>query len=314
MMKRIILFVTIGLCVGMNSCKKETVDNPYDKYNNPPIDTSDNTNLNATSIEGLYQQIFKPTCANSGCHDGTFEPDFRTIQSTYNSLVYQPIIKNDATAPLTYRVVPGNIASSMIIRRLEIDLNGNSGIMPLVVDPLSDWPAKKDAYISNIKTWIENGAKDLAGNAANPVNKVPQLNGMQITASGSSTPLSRDVNGTVLIPANTSNIDIYFSLSDAETAAANLTINSAKLSKARDDFSQAINVSATSINPVSFAGYSGGAVNYTHKISISGIQAMVSPSNQLFFAVSVSDGTNTVSLPGYYAMDQFKVYYSLKIQ
>jgi hypothetical protein len=313
-MRTIVFFTIMGLLTGINSCKKESTKNPYDKYNNPPIDTNQNSNLNATSIEGLYQQVFKPTCANSGCHDGTFEPDFRTIQSTYNSLVYQPIIKNDASAPLSYRVLPGNIAASMMVKRLEVDLNGNSGIMPLVVDPQSDWPSKKDTYIANIKTWIQNGAKDLAGNTANAVNKVPQLDGMQVTASGSTNPFPRDVNGAVLIPASASNIDIYFSLSDAETASANLIINSAKLSKSRDDFSQATLFTASTTNPISFPGYSGGAINYTHKISVSGFQAMVAPSNQLFFAVNISDGSNTVLLPGYYAMDQFKVYYSLKIQ
>ncbi|MBK7268515.1 MAG: hypothetical protein IPI07_03030, partial [Flavobacteriales bacterium] len=40
----------------------------------------------------------------SGCHDGTFEPEFRTIASAYNSLVYHPVIANDArrASPTAY--------------------------------------------------------------------------------------------------------------------------------------------------------------------------------------------------------------------
>ena len=33
----------------------------------------------------LHQQAFAPTCANSGCHDGTFEPDFRTVGASWNT-------------------------------------------------------------------------------------------------------------------------------------------------------------------------------------------------------------------------------------
>ncbi|MBP6657110.1 MAG: hypothetical protein KA284_04590, partial [Bacteroidia bacterium] len=75
------------------ACKKDEVpENPYDK-----VDYSTNTNPDPNpdpnSIQGLYKNIFQPKCANPGCHDGTFEPDFRTIESAYSTLVYQSVNK-----------------------------------------------------------------------------------------------------------------------------------------------------------------------------------------------------------------------------
>jgi hypothetical protein len=57
------------------SCAKEPV-NPYDQIEDPNQETEEETELDPTSIMGLHANVFRPTCANSGCHDGTFEPDF----------------------------------------------------------------------------------------------------------------------------------------------------------------------------------------------------------------------------------------------
>jgi hypothetical protein len=38
------------------------------------------------SLERLQNAV--RTCANSGCHDGTFEPDFRTLEGSYNTLLF----------------------------------------------------------------------------------------------------------------------------------------------------------------------------------------------------------------------------------
>ena len=80
------------------SCDKEgetAGSNPYkgwgegDTSNNGKVDKP----IDATTIVGLHRDVFLPTCANSGCHDGLFEPDFRTIESSYNSLVIDQILK-----------------------------------------------------------------------------------------------------------------------------------------------------------------------------------------------------------------------------
>ena len=120
--------------------------------------------LDPAGIAGLHQNVFQKTCANSGCHDGTFEPDFRTIESTYNTLVDQPVIKNDPQGSFNYRVVPGNAEASQLMARLTYDIDGNSGVMPLVIEPDSDWAVNKETHIQNIRSWINDGAKDVFGN------------------------------------------------------------------------------------------------------------------------------------------------------
>jgi len=66
------------------SCTKSTgvVDNPYDKIVRN-VDTVVTTEPDPASLEGIHKNIFVKTCANSGCHDGTFEPDFRTAESSF---------------------------------------------------------------------------------------------------------------------------------------------------------------------------------------------------------------------------------------
>ena len=123
-----LLFAIVG-------CKKdEAVENPYDlPQNKAPESEEDTYSPDPNSIAGLHKNIFQPTCANSGCHDGTFEPDFRTIQSTYNTLVLQPVIKNNPQGTFDYRVVPGDPDAGVLITRLMIDIDGQSGIMPLAL-------------------------------------------------------------------------------------------------------------------------------------------------------------------------------------
>lgn len=157
-------FITISfaLLIIFSACKKEEYKNPFDDINNEtPQDSTAMIELDPISIEGLHANIFRPTCANSGCHDGNFEPDFRTIQSSYNTLVNHPIIKNDPQESYSFRVVPNDVDASQLIARLTFDIDGESGIMPLVVDPNSDWESERDELIQNIKDWIAAGAKNV---------------------------------------------------------------------------------------------------------------------------------------------------------
>lgn len=141
------------------ACKKDAPTNPFEEVLNPNGENEMPVELEAASLPGLHQNIFKPTCANSGCHDGTFEPDFRTLESTYNTLVNHPIIKNDPANSFEFRVVPGNVNASQLIARVTYDIDDNSGIMPLALEPDSDYNAKREEYIQNIKDWIAAGAQ-----------------------------------------------------------------------------------------------------------------------------------------------------------
>ena len=159
-----LLFFVLLIIFSFAACKTDDFVNPYDGINNPEEMTEENINLEPTSFAGLHANIFSKTCANSGCHDGTFEPDFRTIESSYNTLVGAAIIKNDPQNSFVHRVVRSDVNASQLVARVEYDIDGNSGIMPLVVDPDSDWEMNKATYIQNIKDWIAGGAKDVFGN------------------------------------------------------------------------------------------------------------------------------------------------------
>lgn len=179
------------LCVAfLAACKKSTTPaNPFDDpKNKPPLSNNNDTLLPLDNFAGLHQRIFKPTCSNSGCHDGTFEPDFRTIESSYTTMVNQPIIKNNPAGAFQLRVVPGNANASVLHERVVRDIDGISGIMPLSVDPNSDWPARKTEYIAAIVAWINAGARDMFGNPptngpANPRIAGWQLKGRQLLLS-----------------------------------------------------------------------------------------------------------------------------------
>jgi len=157
------LLLAIALFVGCGE-DDDTFINPYDQIDEEIQQDSTDTELDPTSLAGLHANIFIKTCANSGCHDGTFEPDFRTVESSYNTLVNHPIIKNDPQNSFEVRVLPGDAAASQLVTRLEKDIDDNSGIMPLIIEPDSDWPEKREEYIQNIKDWIAAGAKDALGN------------------------------------------------------------------------------------------------------------------------------------------------------
>lgn len=163
----------------MSCTKNKGPENPFDDpKNKPPITNNPVDSLGLDNFAGLQRDIFKKTCSNSGCHDGTFEPDFRTIESSYNTLVYQPVIKNNPAGSFVHRVLPGNAQASVLHERVVRDIDGISGIMPLSVDPESDWPTRKSTYINAIAAWINAGAKDMFGNppANGPAN--PRIQGV----------------------------------------------------------------------------------------------------------------------------------------
>lgn len=152
-----LLVAVLGI-LALPGCEPEPVANPFE-VEGGPTDSTITTLLEYTGLVGLQDQLFRPTCANSGCHDGTFEPDFRTLGSTYNTLVNHPVIKNNAANSFSFRVIPGNVAESQLMNRLTVDIDGNSGIMPLSLEPDSDYPTNKEVYLDWVRRWITEGAK-----------------------------------------------------------------------------------------------------------------------------------------------------------
>lgn len=158
------------LCVvAFEACKPDEPENPYDKIDYgtvvPPNDT-----VNPYTITGLHRNIFSMRCAMPGCHDGSFEPDFRTVQSTYLSLVYHPLIKEDSTGYFMYRVKPYDTTRSWLHERLTTD-DQVLGRMPLYADPLTS------TEMNQINTWIMNGAPNENGILPSLPNAAPVVEG-----------------------------------------------------------------------------------------------------------------------------------------
>ena len=232
MRKSLYIFIIISLV--FKACKKDGEINPYDNPNlNSPEDTTTNYFPDATTFQALHNNIFIPTCANSGCHDGAFEPDFRTIESSYNTLVYQPVIKNDNLNTYEFRVKPSNSDKSVLYKRLIEDIDGISGIMPLSAEynPEHYWLDHKEEYIQNIKDWIDNGAKDMFGNLPLQPNNIPEMRGAIAFVTGQNTPLSREMpRGTIYVPSSANSIDLWFSVQDDILATNELSYNKIKFS------------------------------------------------------------------------------------
>lgn len=158
-----ILFGILYMVAMGTACSKDDPNPPDNPYNNTDTTDTDTTTIDtsqlvAGSFQWLHAHVFAPTCANSGCHDGTFEPEFRTIQGSYNTLVNRNSLKMDTINHIRKRVVPYKADSSMLYLRITQFLPNSSGIMPLQTDPNSDWEARQTEYIQAIRTWINNGA------------------------------------------------------------------------------------------------------------------------------------------------------------
>jgi len=318
MKKSTILLGLVTLLFGLLACKgpntDDPLDNPFDNPDlQPPDEVTEVVDLSPTSIDGLHHFIFKPTCSNSGCHDGTFLPDFRTIESSYNTLLWKTPINLDSSGPYNYRVEPGNADFSMLYHRMTVEFGNNSGIMPLAVDPDSDWPEKKNEYLENIRTWINNGAPDMFGNLPQEGNLQPQLAGVVAFASGSTTPLDRKPGkGSIKVPQGTSSVDIWFALTDEETNPQDFTHNKVKFGDNLNDFVDYPEEDATIVSPIMEDDYFGDPANYYHKITYN--TSALPEGKVVFFRIYVNDGgvLNT-ELPNDGGATYIKLYASLEI-
>tara|TARA_B110000444_G_scaffold246710_1_gene268527 strand:+ start:357 stop:1277 length:921 start_codon:yes stop_codon:yes gene_type:complete len=300
------------------ACKEET--NPFD-FNASNINSNNDTLyfFDATDFSALHNNIFTPTCANSGCHDGTFEPDFRTIESAYNSLVYQPVIKNDINNSFTYRVDPGNSSKSILYHRLIVDIDGISGIMPLSAEynPEHYWYDNEEEYINNIKDWIDNGAKDIFGNSPQLSNDIPLGRGMVVFSSGQlNNPINRNSqNGTVLISNNLDSVDLWFSITDDLLTSNQLSYNKIKISNSLHNFS---NIGESDLvvlnNPISQLGFfsSINLESFYHKFTLD--LGLYNVGDIIYVKVYVKDNMNPITeIPNNGSPFSFIQYFSLTI-
>lgn len=261
--KFFVLAVMVVVVFVLDACKKKEIENPYD--NQTPVVNNHNPSIDALPVGNfawLHAKVFRPTCANSGCHDGSFEPEFRSINSAYNSLVNHPTISNDENGTFSYRVVPGNSELSFLHERLTVEIPNTSGMMPLSVDPDSDWNENKNFYIQKVKEWIDGGAKDMYGNNAPPATSdiPPAVYGMAMFPLGNTTtPYPRELEnpygiGSIEVPA--SQVDVWILSTDNGIYNPVFQSASIKASTSAQDFTNAMsatfNYNATPIMAQSF--------------------------------------------------------------
>ena len=287
------------------SCERSMVDdtNPFENNTNNQ-DTVNFTivDIDPNSIAGIYQNVFGPTCANSGCHDGTFEPDFRTIESSYHSLVYKTPIKNDGT--LNYRVDPGNPSSSAIMKRLKGEIVPE---MPIEIEPDSDWWEKSDEYIQNIENWIANGALDMAGNEPQKDYIVPSLLGVGAMAEGVWL-IRENGYGPLLIPDSLSTVELYFGF-DPINNPQDFTINELHVGVGQFEFTSYTTTELEIMgSPMINYGLYGTPIEYTHMVEVD-LNELELNDGQFHMRVQVQDGSNPITeLPsenGFYYVKEY---------
>lgn len=244
-MKRLVFLIGILTLLLINCTEDDLPLNPYDD-----IDYSDTTlvidTLSSTSFVKLHKEILSPSCNVLGCHDGSFEPDFRTVQSSYNTLVYHSILKNNLEEIFTYRVVPGDTALSVLYERLtNCCFVNQDDRMPQ--DNIGSSLPQED--LDNIAGWILNGAKDITGAIPSEPNNLPNIEYYVVTNSTYDSTYSDNRIGGLfyqpfLMPINESVSFIIFA-SDDKTDAENLLVNTLEISEYKNNFNGAIEVIAT---------------------------------------------------------------------
>lgn len=229
----------------MNETIIELPDPPFNPFDTIDYDESmiPIMTVDSNSFLGLHTYVLNPSCNQPACHDGTFEPDYRTVQSSYSTLVFHPVKKNFPIDPVPYRVTPGDPAQSMIYRRITEHNPPNFERMPSSGNEL---PADQIALVRN---WIEDGARDIYGNMPSQSSVQPSCFGLAAFLPQSSDFRVDTIRGSFafnpfLAPAG-EELRIWFMLLDATPAGDTifgneLTYNKIKLSTNAIDFSNAV--------------------------------------------------------------------------
>lgn len=294
------LIVFVGF---LSSCKKTESPNPYGSLGNGGGAVDDSV-PSPFSITGLHQNIFFPKCANPGCHDGTFEPDFRTVQSTFSTMVYMAVNKLtvDSITFFQHRVLPGNATASFLMERL---ITQTSDYMP------SNGQRLSAEEIGNIRQWIMDGCPDLNGDLPQRPNLPPNVLGyvalnsafvrIDTMRSGgiSYNPFIAPLNSTIYLPV--------LALDTADGTAAtdpfDFTVHELRFSTLKDDFTSAQTVVATWFSP-----YNVWMATLSTNPWIQG--------TTVYFRVYMNDGFQALptEFPRASSPDFYKTYFAFTVQ
>lgn len=298
------LLLATGL-IGLSACKKEDPlpPNPYDDVDyggggSTPYIPDPN------EIVGLYENIFRVKCNNPGCHDGHFEPDFRSIQSAWSTLVYHDVVKNTADSAYNYRVVPGDTGASILWRRLT---RGDAALQQM---PATGAFLSQDE-LSQIQAWIDGGAKDMFGNMPVLPNNEPVIQAFLAFNQTFTQQLDVIENRLDSVPFNPFKIsqgvpfNAIILVEDDSTAICDLQVNQLRLSLDKDDFSGATSVGAVCISQSGLDAYL--ALVQTSAYSVG---------DTVFMRYYVNDGdhSNDTEFPRDELPDAYKTYAAFYIQ
>ncbi len=323
-MKNIALVAAFGFSmavvasfVGCNS-ETEIPPNPYDNivYPTPPapIDT-----LSPNTIVAIHRDILQPRCAVPGCHDGNFEPDFRTVQSSSSTMVYANIVKNDPDSSFTFRVVPFDTAQSVLHERLTNCCFANTNDrMPQdnIGVPL------ESSYIQRIENWIMDGAKNMFGEIPSYPNQAPQIGfyvGVDtmsidgvIAAANQNFPLTATgnrIDGVYYNPfilADNRNVALVIGVEDDSTALAQLQGSMMKFSYDPDDFSaSAPGFHQQNAQFINYPGFTFWYVQFNTNL--------FNPDNVVYMRYYVSDGESQTEMPRDEMVIQYKTFWSFYV-
>jgi hypothetical protein len=301
----LLIFCAVSVMFLFIACSKEELpENPYDRVD---YSTSGNplAEPDPNSIAGLHKNILFPKCANPGCHDGTFEPDFRTIESSYATLVYQPVNKLtlDSVKIYSQRVIPNNVADSWLTERL---VTSTTEYMPSNATRLTM------TEIDHFKNWINNGCKDMNGNVAVKPNLQPNIIGYFAADSVNSRIDTSRLGGN---PINPFLVDQGMTMtmafiatdtadgSDA-TDPGDFTVKQIRFSTDKNNFSGSMAINAT----IYIATFNAWLVTVP--------VTSWAPGTTVYFRIYVNDGhhTSNAEFPRNESLDYFKTLYSFYVQ
>lgn len=103
----------------------------------------------------VYTKIFQPTCAVSGCHDGTTSP-ILTGETAYDAIFNVNAINGQANAAGLQLIRPDDADSSFLYQKLIYE---NSNFKFGAKMPLGGLVVSDDA-IQFVKEWVEAGAPE----------------------------------------------------------------------------------------------------------------------------------------------------------
>lgn len=313
--KALFVFIpaAVVIMLVLHACKKDepAPHNPYDDIVRG--DTTENDiPVDSLTITYIHKKVLAPSCALPGCHVGNFEPDFRTPQSSFSTLVYAPVLKNNAQNEFKYRVIPYDTTWSVLYERItNCCFVNNNDRMPQdnIGIPLPD------STIRLVARWIKYGARDMFGNVAQLPNSEPVVQGYVAfdtvslvppfafpSVYYSNTRLDGVYYNPFIVPLGKSVFYVVVKASDDSTAEGQLQYNKLKISTDADNFS-----SATTYN-AAFYNAGNGNSGWLVTIPTAGLPA----NDTLYMRYFVNDGDHSqnTEFPRNDLPYAYKTYYS----